>query len=764
MKRFISLFIAIVMVGLVFSIYPTDTAPKASDTMTTYTEKATYAYGESVTIYLQNLDAAALGKSAWLGVYKGTDQIGTQSKIWVMLTDANGNLTAGAQRGYFTFPQDMEGGGWISDKRNFEIGDYTVRIVSNANKNLGTDYTFHVQRFAETDQSAYSLGDSVTVTCPDFDAAELGKNAWLGIYHESYTAGSVYWVYLTDADGNLTEGAQTSFTFPEDAEGGGWKGKELSSGNCTVKIFNASSKAISGYGETSFTVGPRLSLEKTAFDTDEEVKISFDCVSTSIGKNAWLAIYAADATIGTDGNRMYVYLTDASSNLKHGSSGTINFPNMRDGGAWTLGQHLPAGEYKAILLGGAGYDHLSNMVYFTVKSPSITLDKQTFKVGEPVTLSYANVGQYLLGSNSVDWVSIDIFTATGIVGTSSSVAGYHIYSREESITRTPSGSIAFPTGDYRNGANFPLTPGDYYVVLRSTNTAIDGTKVPFTVTSPFKSIQPELTNSIALHYAVELGDSITSDVSMKFTMNDASVDVPGTLEGGLWKFTFDGILPQDMGAVVQSDLYIAGVKKASYEYSVATYCRKQLENTTGTTEKDNAFRALLVAMLNYGTEAQQYFDQAVDGYVNADVDQAHLTQYNYTLDQATDCTNVDKNANTGDFVWKAATLGLYDEIKIRIKFYAATTDNLTVKVNGAEYTAFTPCGTDLYYVYIPVYAHQFADALQITFDQNGSAVGTTLTYSVNSYIHYAKDLTDVYDIVNAIYQYGCSAKYYVSQQ
>ena len=460
---------------------------------------------------------------------------------------------------------------------------------------------------------------------------------------------------------------------------------------------------------------------------------------------------------------MYVYLTDANGNLKHGSSGVINFPNMRDGGAWALGQHLPAGEYVAVLLGGAGYDRLSNVVCFSIKSPSVTLDQTTFKVGETVTVSYENVGKYLLGSASVDWVSVDIFPSAGVVGETASTAGYMIYSRGDGLERSASGTISFPTGDYRNGDNFPLTPGEYYVVLRSTNTAVDGTKVPFTVTSPFKSIQPELTNSIALHYVVELGETITSDVSMKFTMNDVSVDVPGTLEGGLWKFTFDGILPQDMDATVQSDLYISGVEKASYTYSVAEYCRKQLDNTTGTTEKDNAFRALLVAMLNYGTEAQKYFDQAADGYVNVGVDQSYLTQYNYDIAQSTDRTLIDKTANTGDFVWKAATLGLYDEIKVRVKFFAANTDDLAVVVNGVEYTEFISCGTNLYYVYIPVSASQFDDALQITFTQNDTAVGTQLTYSVNSYIHYAQNIPSVYDVINAIYQYGCSAKYYAAQ-
>ena len=52
LKRVVSLFVAIVMVGLMIGVYNVDTTPKAAEAMTTYTEKTTYAYGESITVYL----------------------------------------------------------------------------------------------------------------------------------------------------------------------------------------------------------------------------------------------------------------------------------------------------------------------------------------------------------------------------------------------------------------------------------------------------------------------------------------------------------------------------------------------------------------------------------------------------------------------------------------------------------------------------------------------------------------------------------------
>ena len=167
-------------------------------------------------------------------------------------------------------------------------------------------------------------------------------------------------------------------------------------------------------------------------------------------------------------------------------------------------------------------------------------------------------------------------------------------------------------------------------------------------------------------------------------------------------------------------------------------------------------------MLNYGTEAQKYFEQTVDSFVNEGVDQSYLNGYDISQAQGV-IENPVSGDNTGDYVWKAATLGLYDEIMIRVKFYASTTENLSIVANGESYTSFVRAGTDLYYVYIPVHASDFEEALTITFDCGG-AVGATLTYSVTTYIQYAANAgtSDIQDLLQAIYDYGMAAKVYAS--
>ena len=116
--------------------------------------------------------------------------------------------------------------------------------------------------------------------------------------------------------------------------------------------------------------------------------------------------------------------------------------------------------------------------------------------------------------------------------------------------------------------------------------------------------------------------------------------------------------------------------------------------------------------------------------------------------------------NTGDYVWKAATLGLYDMVNIRVKFKAPSVEDLKVVGNGTDvYTEFVELGNDLWHVYIPVYAGDFADTMTITFQNSTGTVGATLNYSVNTYVKYAMDNGSdaVKPLVESIYYYGALA-------
>ena len=280
------------------------------------------------------------------------------------------------------------------------------------------------------------------------------------------------------------------------------------------------------------------------------------------------------------------------------------------------------------------------------------------------------------------------------------------------------------------------------------------------VETEIKAAVPELKEAITLHIQADVHTDSTEPVRMKFSFKGEDIWKEGVQSGTQYTFSLPDILPQDMGETISAELYIGDTLMDTLEnYSMKQYCLNQLNSTD-----DAALKALLVALLNYGSEAQTYFG-STDTLVNDGLDQSILSNYlaskNYNASnpEGSVATPVS-GENTGDYVWKAATLGLYDMVNIRVKFKASSVEDLKVVVNGTDvYTEFVELGNDLWHVYIPVYAGDFADTMTITFQNSTGTVGATLNYSVNTYVKYAMDNGSdaVKPLVESIYYYGALA-------
>lgn len=383
----------------------------------------------------------------------------------------------------------------------------------------------------------------------------------------------------------------------------------------------------------------------------------------------------------------------------------------------------------------------------TPNQPTVTVPKQTLISGEQIVISFdgmsiANLDyntRYRVVVRNASGTLLDSWILWDCGNTYEGLYGVK-YSQE------------LPIGNYTVALETRPNSGGDYAAIET---------IEILVKKAALSAQPELKESITMHYTVELGSGITGTPVMKYMYNGEEIIVVGTSVGdNAYTFALEGILPQDMGKTIDAYVSIDGTEITRYEgYSVRQYCLNQLEKT-----HDANLKALLVALLNYGTQAQGYFG-STDTAVNDGLDQSLLT--NYLAGKGYDATNPAGNVatpvtgtNSGDYVWKAATLGLYDTVKIRVKFQAASVDGLKVIVNGTdEYTEFVSAGTNLWYVYIPVYAADFADSLVITFQNGTDTVGATLTYSVNTYVKYAMDngSAEVKPLVEAIYYYGVLA-------
>jgi hypothetical protein len=199
------------------------------------------------------------------------------------------------------------------------------------------------------------------------------------------------------------------------------------------------------------------------------------------------------------------------------------------------------------------------------------------------------------------------------------------------------------------------------------------------------------------------------------------------------------------------------------EYSVMQYCINQLEKNP-----DDVFRTAISDVLQLGDANQVYEGYNTDSLVS-DLVEAK----GYTL-TPTAFTSVDASKNvqslTGDRTqgtdWKSAGMLLGSNIKVQLKFESNNIDNVTVKVNVAGedryFTAedFTKDGNRYVVTIDYLTSKQYDEVITGTFYVDGEQIGSTLTYSVNSYIY--RNVSSATGakaaLLKAIYVYGETMK------
>lgn len=277
---------------------------------------------------------------------------------------------------------------------------------------------------------------------------------------------------------------------------------------------------------------------------------------------------------------------------------------------------------------------------------------------------------------------------------------------------------------------------------------------------------PELKESITLHMQAIVESALAEPVRMKFTFKGEDIWAEGVQSGNQYIFSLPNILPQDMGANISAALYVGDSLQDTVEqYSIKQYCMNQLAHTAA---QDTGFRTILVAILNYGAAAQTYFNYDIQNLVIKDLSEIQKTYLvNYDMGQASGVVE-DPVTGTPDenYKWNAATLGLYDLIKIRFKFTTTDVSNTRIEIDGKIYDTedFVVLGGNQYYVYTDgIYATDFDKVITATFiDAEGNPVGEQVSYSVNTYLSYVNGLQEssVKDIAQAIYNYGMSSAAY----
>ena len=229
-------------------------------------------------------------------------------------------------------------------------------------------------------------------------------------------------------------------------------------------------------------------------------------------------------------------------------------------------------------------------------------------------------------------------------------------------------------------------------------------------------------------------------------------------------FTYSNLAPDLMNETITANLYATVAEEtvlvSTDEYSVAQYCYDVLRaEDTG-----DLMRTLLVETLNLGAAAQTYRGNT-DALANAELTDAERALGAGELRELVSVRDFGKN--DGKVQWYGISLLMGNSIGLRVYFEAEDITDLTIK--AGEYT-LSHIGTKdgKYYVdFTDVNPAKMNEEITFTAYQGGTAVSTTATYSVESYVAMFVGRKDVsvkqVELAEAVIRYGDAAKAYAER-
>ncbi len=307
-----------------------------------------------------------------------------------------------------------------------------------------------------------------------------------------------------------------------------------------------------------------------------------------------------------------------------------------------------------------------------------------------------------------------------------------------------------------------------------------------------KTIQPTITDSIALNYTATVSSMMAKTVTPTMTF-ERNGEVYGPVTGHLvsagsnvYSFTYPDIMAQDMNQTIKATLTV-GSQTTTYKYSVLEYCEDILEATSleGYTEAQlKAAKDLVVDLVQYGAALQTYRGVAAGNLHTAKIANwsdyvAEYDKEDTELDSLAGSEGVITNKlvqeegveESTDYQWKSVTLVLGNKVKVRYKFTATNVYNLTVKVqvgmNEEVEVEYEKSGNANEYVFDfdNIYAYEYGTPITVRFYEGDTQVGGTVNYSVNTYLYSMKNYSgskaeELKALLLAIHNYGEAAKNY----
>lgn len=246
-----------------------------------------------------------------------------------------------------------------------------------------------------------------------------------------------------------------------------------------------------------------------------------------------------------------------------------------------------------------------------------------------------------------------------------------------------------------------------------------------------------------------------------------------TVNGDYYSFSFDNVAPDKMNDTIKSTLYAyvgdTLISTDTKEYSIAKYCYSMLESYCG--DNYSELRTLLVDLLNYGADTQNYTGHNTENLVNADLTDAQKAWAGGAIETFTDVLNTKyATVDNPTVKWRGAELELNSAITMKFLIQIDNIDGLTVNISDDNNHNWTVKSSDFkkytdgyYYVYFNgLDASQMSDNIYLTVYNGDTIVSNTVRYSIESYASAMKDSTNdkLSTLVHSMMKYGNSAKQY----
>lgn len=321
------------------------------------------------------------------------------------------------------------------------------------------------------------------------------------------------------------------------------------------------------------------------------------------------------------------------------------------------------------------------------------------------------------------------------------------------------------------------TLSDYNVQKESTLHLI--LKIPQIAT--LKGCSLSLSGNIEVNFYVSLAEEAKNDENTKmvFTVPDGvsadeysvPVSCATVTDEGYYMFTCE-VAAKEMSSAIRAQVVTSEKQSDVFEYSVKEYAEYVLQQAqeaeasyagenTQYPAMDNEYckaAPLVKAMLNYGANAQLYFDHNTDNLAN---DTEYMTDADKVLDE-----NLDLSAYEFTLAGSEAGVNYYGsslslKSETAIKHYFTVEDDvdlssLTVEVNGKD--AELVKNADLYILKIDdIPAQNLDDSFEVRVG------GITLSYGAFSYGSKALGTTKdtLKNLIRALYAYNAEAEAYL---